>query len=122
MNEEQLKEFEKRLTDWRFELAVGAGRTVDGMHEAGKQSFADPSDRASVETDYSATLRIRDRERKLVQKIDGALERIKDGTFGLCEECGEPISVERLKARLVTTLCIQCKAEQEEEEKRQRRV
>ena len=121
MNQRQLKSFKTLLTSRRQELLDEAERTVSGMH-TGSQTFADPTDRASLESDRNATLRIRDRERKLIAKIDAALERISDGTYGLCEECGDPISVARLKARPVTTLCINCKAEQEAEERRQKHL
>jgi len=96
-----------------------AGRTVHGMHD-GKENFPDPADRASLESDRNATLRIRDRERKLIAKIDAALARITDGSYGLCEDCGEPIGLERLRARPVTTLCIDCKTAQEAAERRER--
>ena len=78
--------------------------------------FADPADRASAESDRAFTLRIRDRERRLIRKIQAALQRIDDGTYGLCEDCGEEISIARLKARPVTKLCINCKSRQEEGE------
>jgi DnaK suppressor protein len=78
--------------------------------------FADPADRASAESDRAFTLRIRDRERQLIRKIQAAIDRIEDGTYGICEECGEEISVPRLKARPVTRLCINCKSRQEEGE------
>jgi len=78
--------------------------------------FADPTDRASAESDRAFTLRIRDRERRLIRKIQAAIQRIEDGTFGICEECGEEISIPRLKARPVTRLCINCKSRQEEGE------
>ena len=78
--------------------------------------FADPADRATAESDRSFTLRIRDRERRLIRKIQSALQRIEDGSYGICEECGEEIGVPRLKARPVTRLCINCKAKQEEDE------
>jgi DnaK suppressor protein len=81
------------------------------------QTYADPADRASQESDQFFTLRLRDRDRKLINKIKAALERIDDGTYGICEECGEEISIPRLKARPVTTLCIECKNKQEEMEK-----
>jgi DnaK suppressor protein len=84
---------------------------------AHKENLPDPSDRASLESDRNFTLRIRDRERKLIVKIREALDRIEDGTYGICEECEEEISAERLKARPVTTLCIECKKRQETEEK-----
>jgi len=79
--------------------------------------FPDPVDRASLESDRNFLLRIRDRERKLIGKIEKALERVENGTFGICERCGEDISEERLNARPVTTFCIECKAEQENQEK-----
>jgi DnaK suppressor protein len=80
-------------------------------------TFPDPTDRATLETDRNFMLRIRDRERKLISKIKEALERIEDGTYGLCEACGEPIGEKRLMARPVTTLCIECKARQEKQER-----
>jgi DnaK suppressor protein len=119
LNQRQLKWFEKLLTERRQELLQEAGRTVSGMNEL-KENFPEPADRAALEADRNATLRIRDRERKLLSKIEEALERIEDGTYGVCEECGEPIAVERLKARPVTTLCIDCKADQEADEKQRR--
>jgi DnaK suppressor protein len=121
VNQRQLKSFEKMLSDRRQELIDEAERTVGGMTD-GKENFPDPTDRASLESDRNATLRIRDRERKLINKIEEALQRIADGTYGLCEECGEAIGVERLKARPVTTLCIDCKNVQEADERRQRRA
>ena len=93
-----------------------AGRTVAGMTDQG-DAFPDPTDRASMEADRNFTLRIRDRERKLITKIQEALARLEEGTFGICEECGEDISLERLEARPVTTLCIACKKKQENDEK-----
>jgi DnaK suppressor protein len=80
-------------------------------------NFPDPNDRATQESDRSFELRIRDRERKLINKIKEALERIEEGTFGVCEMCEEEIGEARLKARPVTTLCIDCKMEQERKEK-----
>jgi DnaK suppressor protein len=117
-----LKSFQKMLSDWRRELLEEAERAVSGMTHSHKENFPDPADRASLESDRIATLRIRDRERKLVAKIDAAIQRIGDGTYGLCEECGEPIAVERLRARPVTTLCIECKSAQEAEERRLNRA
>jgi DnaK suppressor protein len=109
---EHLDMFERLLQSQRKELMDEAERTVTRMNQK-DETFADPSDRASWESEASRDLRIRDRERKLVEKIDAALGRIADGTFGECEECGELISIGRLRARPVTTLCIACKAEQE---------
>jgi len=80
-------------------------------------TFPDPNDRATLESDRNFVLRIRDRERKLIAKIEQALERVENGTFGICDECGDDISEGRLKARPVTTLCIKCKEEQEQQEK-----
>jgi len=82
-----------------------------------KDNFPDPTDRASLETDRNFLLRIRDRERKLIEKIKEALERIDNGTFGMCEICGKEIGEERLSARPVTTQCIDCKKKQEAREK-----
>jgi DnaK suppressor protein len=93
-----------------------AGKTVSEM-TADTTNFPDPNDRATQESDRSFELRIRDRERKLLNKIREALERIEDGSFGVCEMCGEQISEARLKARPVTTLCIDCKMEEEKKEK-----
>jgi len=87
------------------ELLSEANGTVTEMTRT-KEDFPDPTDRASHESDRNFLLRIRDRERKLIVKIQNALDRIEDGTFGICDECGELISNERLKARSVTTLCI----------------
>jgi len=115
----ELKEFQELLAVRRKELLAEAERTVGGM-TAPKESFPDPTDRASLESNRNAMLRIRDRERKLLTKIDEALERIEDGSYGLCEECGGPIGVDRLKARPVTTLCFECKSEQEDREQRRR--
>jgi len=119
LNQRQLKSFRELLSGRRQELLDEADRTVNGMTDS-KENFPEPADRAALESDRNALLRIRDRERKLISKIDSALQRIEDGTYGICEECGEPIGVERLKARPVTTLCIDCKSDQEAEERRQR--
>lgn len=118
MNKRDLKFFAQLLNERRAELLREAGRSVDGMSEADKENFPDPTDRAALEFNRNFMLRIRDRERKLITKIDEALQRIEDGTYGLCEECEEEIGVERLKARPVTTLCIDCKAAQEAQEKK----
>ena len=89
--------------------------TLEELNES-PSSFADPADRATAESDRAFTLRIRDRERRLIHKIQEALTRIDDGEFGICEECGEEIGVPRLKSSPVTTLCVNCKAPQEEGE------
>jgi len=81
------------------------------------ENYPDPTDRASLESERNFELRIRDRERKLIGKIKDALDRIEDGSFGICDDCGEDIGEERLKARPVTTLCIDCKTKQEKDER-----
>ncbi len=98
-------------------LLEEAGKTVSEM-TADNTNFPDPNDRATQESDRNFELRIRDRERRLLNKIREALERIEEGSFGVCELCGEEISEARLKARPVTTLCIDCKMEEERKEKR----
>jgi DnaK suppressor protein len=97
-------------------LLEDANKTLSGMTDQGA-SFPDPTDRASLESDRNFELRIRDRERKLIGKVKEALARLDQETFGICESCSEEISEERLKARPVTTLCIECKKSQENEEK-----
>jgi len=116
MKPTDLQFFRELLLARRSELMSEAGRTAQGMGDDA-EGFPDPTDRGVLESDRNLLLRIRDRERKLISKIDEALGRIGDGSFGLCEECGEEIAVERLKARPVTTLCIECKADQEERER-----
>lgn len=116
LTKKKLTYFKKLLNERFEELLSEANKTVSGM-TSHKENMPDPSDRASLESDRNFTLRIRDRERKLIGKIREALDRIGNGTYGICEECGEDISAERLKARPVTTLCIDCKKRQETEEK-----
>ncbi len=120
MRERELKHFQTLLHEKLDELLKEADRTVDGMTDAKAENFPDPTDRASLESNRNFTLRIRDRERKLIVKIKEALARIDDGSYGKCEECGENIGRERLEARPVTTLCIDCKSLQEVEERKQR--
>jgi DnaK suppressor protein len=116
MNEEDIKYFEALLKDRLEELLSHADDTVSGM-TAPKENFPDPTDRATLESDRNFMLRIRDREHKLIKKVKKALERIENKTFGICEKCGEDISIERLKARPVTTQCIECKTKEEAFEK-----
>ena len=97
-------------------LVSEAGKTGEGIDE--EENFPDPTDRASLETNRNFALHIRDRERKLIFKIEGALKRLDRGVYGICEECGEKIALARLKARPVTTLCIDCKSSQEVEERK----
>jgi DnaK suppressor protein len=116
LTKKKLKYFRELLGERLEELLSEANKTVTGMTDH-KENLPDPSDRASLESDRNFTLRIRDRERKLIGKIKDALDRIESGSYGICEECGEEISAERLTARPVTTLCIDCKKRQETEEK-----
>jgi len=116
MDHKQIEFFKEMLQRQLDELIEEALKTVDGMTNL-KDNFPDPTDRASLETDRNFLLRIRDRERKLIEKIKEALERIDNGTFGMCEICGREIGEERLKARPVTTQCIACKKKQEAREK-----
>lgn len=118
MEKDRLEYFKELLLKKRAELLEEAGKTVDEMNVIAKDNFPDPVDRASMESDRSFDLRIRDRERKLISKVNEALDRIDEGTFGICEVCGGGISEKRLEARPVTTLCIECKQEQEENEKK----
>ena len=119
MRKRELSMFRKLLNERREELVAEASRTVDGMGE-NREQFPDPTDRASLEGNRNLMLRIRDRERKLITKIDEALGRIDDGSYGRCEECGQDIGLERLRARPVTTLCIDCKSLQEAQERKLR--
>jgi len=99
------------------DLLGEAGRTVSEMTSSAKENYPDPNDRASLESDRNFELRIRDRERKLILKMQEAIKRMDDGVFGICEVCNGPISEKRLMARPVTTLCIDCKMKQEKMEK-----
>ena len=108
--------FKKYLEGRLEELLSQADDTVSGMTTP-KENFPDPTDRAALEADRNFMLRIRDREAKLIKKIREALERFENGTYGICESCGEDISIERLKARPVTTQCIDCKSKEEALEK-----
>jgi len=117
LSKTQLDKFREQLTTWRKELDDGLNQTIQSMHQEEQTSFPDPTDQATVETDRNFDLRIRDRERKLIKKIDQAINRIKEGHFGVCDSCGGSISVKRLQARPVTTLCIDCKTSQEIEER-----
>lgn len=116
MNKKDIKFFEELLQERLQELLSHAGETVTDMTEQ-KENFPDPTDRAALESDRNFMLRIRDREHKLIKKVKKALDRIESSTFGICEKCGEDISIERLKARPVTTQCIDCKTKEEAFEK-----
>ncbi len=116
MKKKELDFFKEQLNNLLEELLSQADETVSGMTSP-KENFPDPTDRASLEADRNFMLRIRDRESKLILKVKKALARIETGTFGICETCGEDISFERLKARPVTTQCIDCKTKEETLEK-----
>jgi len=116
MKKKDSKYFTELLTNRLEELLNEADNTVSGMTSP-KENFPDPTDRAALEANRAFTLRLRDRDSKLIKKIKKALERIEDGTFGICEKCGEDISPKRIKARPVTTQCIECKTKEEALEK-----
>lgn len=118
MNERQLEYFRQKLTAWRDELVAASENTLQNLKENSLQE-TDLNDRASTETDQFLDLRTRDRMRKLIKKIEAALKRIEDGTYGYCEETGEPIGLGRLEARPVTTLCIEAQERHERKEKTQ---
>ncbi len=117
LSPEKLEFFRQLLTQKINDLLSEAGKTVAEMTNGPRENYPDPNDRASLESDRNFELRIRDRERKLILKMQEAIQRIDDGTFGICEVCGGPISEKRLMARPVTTLCINCKMKQEKIEK-----
>lgn len=108
MNERQLGHIEKILLAWRQSLMEEVDRTVNHMKDE-IANLPDPSDRASLEEEFNLELKTRDRERKLIKKIEDALERLKDPNFGYCEACGIEIGLKRLEARPTATLCIDCK-------------
>ena len=116
LSPEKLEFYRGLLTQKINELLGDAEKTVADMTDS-KENYPDPTDRASLESDRNFELRMRDRERKLIAKMQEAIKRIDDGEFGICEVCGGPISEKRLLARPVTTLCIDCKTKQEKLEK-----
>jgi DnaK suppressor protein len=116
MEEKDLEFFKRLLIQWMEELLDHADETVEGLLDS-QEILADPLDRVTVESDRIWTLRIRDRESKLIKKIRQSLEDIENGGYGICEDCGEDISIERLKARPVTSFCIGCKTKRESVEK-----
>jgi DnaK suppressor protein len=118
MRQRDLTLFRKLLEERKRELLREAERALGTMNHVAEEGYADPTDRAALESDRNFLLRMRDRERKLLGKIDEAFERIGDGSYGRCEECGGEIGIERLKARPVTTLCIACKSAQEAREQK----
>ena len=120
MDQEKLLYFKGLLEGMLHDLLVEAGKTCNDMRQDSNGDFPDPTDRASLESNRNFLLRIKDRERKLITKVKEAMDRIDQGTFGTCESCGRPISEKRLKARPVTTLCIECKTEGENQERLER--
>jgi DnaK suppressor protein len=116
MNKEQLEHFRKILQSWKQDLMMEVDRTVSHMKEEAA-NFPDPNDRATQEEEFSLELRTRDRERKLIRKIDEALGRIEDSSYGYCLETGEQIGVKRLEARPVATLSIEAQERRERREK-----
>jgi DnaK suppressor protein len=116
MNERQLAYFRHKLTSWREDILKESKDTLSSLQDE-NHILPDVADRASSETDRSLELRTRDRQRKLISKIESAIKRIDDGAYGYCEETGEPISLKRLVARPIATLSIEA---QERHEKRER--
>lgn len=116
MNEAQLNHFAAILNKWKSELMMEVDRTVHHMQDEAA-NFPDPNDRATQESEFSLELRTRDRERKLIKKIDEALKEIESGNYGYCETCGIEIGIRRLEARPTATLCIDCKTLDEIREK-----
>lgn len=116
MNPKQLGHFRKILEGWKAELSQDIDRTVHTMQDEATV-FADPNDRASQESDMALELRNRDRERKLIKKIDETVAKIENGDYGYCESCGVEIGLKRLEARPTATLCIDCKTLDEMREK-----
>jgi len=116
LNQEQINEFESLLKNWRDELKTSLNRSILDMQEE-PGVFADPNDQASIETERDFDIRIKDRERRLIRKVEQAMCRLKEGEYGVCDGCGTDIAYKRLLARPVTTLCIECKVEQEQGER-----
>jgi DnaK suppressor protein len=119
MNPRQLAFFRQKLLDWKSDLVRDAGETLNNL-TAGNLQQPDMADRASLETDHQLELRTRDRERKLINKIDEALDRIKDGSYGYCEETDEPIGLRRLIARPIATLSLEAQERHERLERTHR--
>lgn len=118
MNEQQLAYFRQKLLDWKHDILDGSKETINNLQED-TNTLSDDVDRASAEADKALELRTRDRQRKLINKIDAALRRIDDGTYGFCEDTGEPIGLRRLMARPTATLSLEA---QERHERKERTV
>ncbi|SFP10442.1 transcriptional regulator, TraR/DksA family [Tranquillimonas alkanivorans] len=116
MNERQLEYFRRKLLAWKNDLLDDSRSTIEGLQD-GTRNIPDVADRASEETDRALELRTRDRQRKLVAKIDSALRRIDEGEYGYCEATGEPISLKRLDARPIATLSLEAQEKHERREK-----
>ena len=116
MSKKQLNHFENILLSWKSQLEEEAGKTVNHMQKE-SINYADPNDRASQESDFNLELRTRDRERKLLKKIQQSLNKIENGSYGYCEETGEEIGLSRLEARPVATLCLEAQERREITEK-----
>ncbi len=116
MNDRQVEYFRRKLFEWREELLAGSRDTIEGLQD-GTRAIPDVADRASEETDRALELRTRDRQRKLVAKIDSALRRIEEGEYGYCEVTGEPISLKRLDARPIATMSLEAQERHERREK-----
>jgi DnaK suppressor protein len=119
MNPKQLEYFRQKLLRWKADLVKEAGETLTNLTEQNLQQ-PDMADRASLETEHSIELRTRDRERKLINKIEAALKRIEDGTYGYCEETDEPIGLRRLEARPIATLSLEAQERHERMERTHR--
>jgi len=119
MNEKQLEHFRSILNAWKDELMQEVDRTVGHMKDDAA-NFPDPADRASQEEEFSLELRTRDRERKLIKKIDESMNEVDTGEYGYCETCGVEIGIRRLEARPTATQCIDCKSLDEIKEKQNR--
>jgi DnaK suppressor protein len=116
MNDRQMEYFRRKLTAWKDELLEQSAETLEGL-QGSARAVPDIADRASEETDRALELRTRDRQRKLVSKIDGALRRLDSGEFGYCEMTGEPISLKRLDARPIATMTLEAQEKHERREK-----
>ena len=116
MNERQLEYFRKRLQSWKEDILRASRETLSAL-QAETENHPDLVDRATSETDRALELRTRDRQRKLISKIDAALQRIEDNTYGYCDETGEPISLKRLEARPIATLSVEAQERHEQREK-----
>lgn len=115
LREEKIQEIKKKLIRQKDTLLSEAGIALNALPD--ETLFPEMGDQASAEIDRNFMLRLKGRERQLLKKIDESIEKIDSGTYGICEICGEEINIKRLEARPVTTMCIECKTEQEEEEK-----